>query len=157
MALTSSQLQTVKTAVIANPTAAAALTAGDTVSLLAWLNGASATLAWRALVPAQDSDEAATYTSFDSLVAGKRESWRIFLMFTRDFGKAKVRNWIVDVWGAATASSVAESVLQAGTELATNGQFALGGTSPTTGTVAALRRSFAGLCDQSDANWLVNN
>ena len=131
--------------------------AGDTYTLLAWCNAASASDAWKAANPAQSSDEAAVYTTYDSLTQGKRDSWSIFLMFPRDFTKAKIRNWVTDVWGASTSGSISEGILQAGTEKATNAQVALGGNAVSTGSVSALKRNFAGLCDQSDANWLVNN
>lgn len=155
--LTTNQFNTLKAAIIADATAGPLRTAGDSVALLAWCNAQkAATPAWRVSVRPQDSDEASTYTAFDSVVAGKRESWRIFLMFNRDFSKAKVRNWVVDVWGAATAASISESILQAGTENATNAQNALGGTTATTGTVTALRRTFDQLVTASEAARLVN-
>lgn len=157
MALTPAQLTTVRAAVIANSTAAAARTAGDTVSLLAWLNGSSATLAWRISVAPQESDEAANYTTYDSLTQGKRDEWVRFLAFSRDFGKNKNRGVVTDVWGAAIANSISEGILQAGTELATNAQNALGGTAKTTGTVTATQRTFSSACDVTDANWLINN
>jgi hypothetical protein len=155
--MTPQQLATLKAAIIADATAGPLRTAGDTFSLLAWCNGAkAATPAWRVSVPIQDSDEAATYTTYDSLVAGKRDSWAIFLKFNRNFSKNKVRNWITDVWGNATANSISEAILQAGTENATNAQAALGGTSRTTGTVTALDRSFTDLVSQPEINVLIN-
>lgn len=153
--LTNNQLATLKAAIQADPTANGYLVAGDTFSLLQWCNGASATLAWSVSVQAQTSDEAATYTAYDSLAAGKRDSWSIFLLFARNFSKNKIRNWITDVWGNATAGSIAESILQAGTEFATRAQNVFGGNTKTTGTVTALDRSFTGLVDQTDANKLV--
>lgn len=155
MPLSNPQRATLLAAVKADPTAAAIRVAGDTFSLLAWCNGASATLAWRIAVPPQDADEAATYTTYDSLVAGKRDSWSIFLKFNRDFSRGKVRAWIVDVWGSATAASVAEAVIQAGTEFATRAQAALGGTLKTTGTVSASDRAYAAQIAQSEVDWLV--
>lgn len=157
-ALTTGQLNTVCTAVKADATANAARLAGDTVALLQWLNGARTptALAWRAVVPPQESDEAANYTSYDTLAQGKRDSWAIFLMFSRNYGKNKVRNTVVDVWGAAIAGSVSEAILQTGTTSATNTQHAIGGTSKTTGTVTATDYNFDGAALQSDANWLVN-
>lgn len=154
--MTPAQLATLKAAIIADPTAGPIRTAGDTYSLGVWCNGASSTLAWRSNVGPQESDEAATYTLFDSLVAGKRDSWNIFLRYTRDFSKAKIRNWIVDVWGLAIASSVAESILQAGTAFATNAQAVLGGQSRTTGTVTALVRNFDGVVTVAELSLLVN-
>lgn len=156
MALTPAQLQTLKTAIIADPTAGPLRTAGDTFSLGVWCNGPSAVLAWQSSVAPQISDEAATYTLFDSLVAGKRDSWNIFLKFNRDYTRGKIRNWIVDVWGAAIAASVSESILQSGTAFATNAQNALGGTARNTGTVTAISRVYDGTVSQVELNQLVN-
>lgn len=155
MALTTTQIATLKAAVIADPTAGPMRTAGDTFSLLAWCNAPSATLAWKIAATPQTLDEAATYTTFDSLLAGKRDSWRIFLGFNRDFTRAKVRNWIVDVWGLAIAASISEAVLQAGSEFATNAQAVFGGTVKTTGTVSATDRTYSSLITQSEVNQLV--
>lgn len=158
MALTDPQLATLKAAIIADPTAGPMRAAGDTVSLLAWCNGAKtnpATLAWRVNVPIQDSDEAADYSTYDSIVAGKRDSWSIYLRSARSFAKTKVRKWITDVWGNATAGSNAESILTAGTENITNAQFALGGTVKATGTVSATDRNFTDSVSQSEVNKLI--
>lgn len=156
--LTAAQLATVCTAVKADSTANAARIAGDTFALRAWLDGAKVptTLVWRAGVTPQESDEAATYTSYDTLGTGKRDSWALFLRYNRDFGRNKVRNWIVDVWGTATAGTVSESVLQAGTRPGTNLQIALGGTSKTTGTVTALDAVYKLAAPSSAVDWLVN-
>lgn len=159
MSLTSTQLTTLKTAIQNNATANAYLLAGDTVSLLAWCNAAASPVqaAWRIAVPPNDLDDAADYTTFDGLTQGKRDEWSIFLRYApRDMSRNAKRKVVTDVWGNATAGSVAEAVLQASTENATNAQVALGGTTATTGTVTALRRSFSGLVDQTDANKLVN-
>lgn len=155
--LTNAQFQTLLAAVTGDATANGYKLAGDSYSLLAWCNGAAspAQPAWRLNVPAQDADEAATYTTYDSLIAGKRDSWGIFLRFNRDFSRNKVRNWVTDVWGNATAGSIAEAVLQAGTESATRAQAAIGGTSKTTGTVTALDRNYVGLVSQAEVNRLV--
>lgn len=155
--LKTAQLATLKAAIQADSTANAALVAGDTVTLLAWCNGAKtpAALAWRVAVPPDDSDEAPSYSAFDTIAAGKRDSWGFFLQRSRNFSKNKVRSWVTDVWGAATAASNAESILQAGTEPLTNAQSALGGSTKTTGTVAALDRTYASQVDQEDVNALV--
>jgi hypothetical protein len=158
MALTSEQIATLKAGVIANPTAAAMRTAGDVYSLHLWLNAPTdpAVLAWRNNVPPQDADQAPSYSTFDSIVAGKRDSWGFFLAFPRDFARAKVRNWVVDVWGSAGAASNAEAILLAGTEPATNAEAIFGGTQRTTGTVSALDRLLPGAIIESDVNQLIN-
>lgn len=158
MSLSPTQLADLKAAIIADPVAGPMRAAGDSFSLLAWCNAAAdpVQLAWSVAVPAQVSDEAATYTLFDTLVGGKRDSWALFLNFPRSFARNKIRNWVVDVWGAAIAASVAEGILQAGTENATNAQVKLGGTSKTTGTVTALDRNFTAKVTAAEATSLVN-
>lgn len=156
MALSTQQKATLLAAIKADSTAAPMRTAGDSYSLLAWCNGASTTLAWRTSVPPQDSDEAATYTTYDTLTQGKRDSWAMFMMFARNFTKAKVRSWITDVWGAATAASIAEAVLLAGTEFATNAQAAIGGVSRATGTVTAIARTYAEPVTQEEVAFLIS-
>lgn len=156
MPLTTAQLATLKTAIIADPVAGPMRASGDSFSLGVWCNGPSTTLAWQTAVQAQASDEAATYTLFDSIVAGKRDSWSLFLGFSRDFTKAKIRNWAVDVWGPAIASSVSEAILQAATVFATNAQAVFGGPLRTTGTVAAISRAYAEQITQTELNQLVN-
>lgn len=141
MSLTPAQLTTLRTAVLADPVAAPLMQAGDFPGLMAWLNGpAGAALAWRTSTPATDADEAPSYTSYDTFSQGKRDSWVRFLAAARDFRKRKIRAWIVDVWGAATAGSNSELILLAGTEPLTNAQAVFGGTTKATGTVSALHR-----------------
>jgi hypothetical protein len=157
-ALTTNQRNTLLTTIKADATAGPFRTAGDAFSLKAWCNAAKSPqlLAWSVAVPMQTSDEAATYTTYDTLVAGKRDSWSIFLRSTRNFSTNKIRAWITDVWGNATAGSVSESILQAGTESATNAQAAIGGSTKTTGTVTATDRTFTGQVDDSDINFFIN-
>jgi hypothetical protein len=158
--MTPTQIAQLRAAIAASPVAGPMLTAQDTYSLIAWCNAPSTTLAWRTTVPASDSDEAARYTTYDSLAQGKRDSWSIFLMFPRSFAKLKVRNWVVDIWGAAIVGSISEDILKAGTEFATNAQAALataaGDTTIGTGAVTALIRSFTERVAQEDVNKLVN-
>lgn len=131
---------------------------GDVGGVLGWLNGARTpvTLAWSKAAAQADVRQAPSYTTYDSLIAGKRDSWLLFLADPQDFSKARTRSWVTDVWGAATAASNAEAVLLAGTFNATNLQHAIGGPVRTTGTVSALDLTFAGLAAVGDAEWLVN-
>jgi hypothetical protein len=130
---------------------------GDVGQVTGWLNGARTptTLAWYTAAPQAAVRQAPTYTTYDSLTQGKRDSWVLFLADPQDMTKAKVRNWVADVWGSATASSNAEAVLLAGTFSATNAQNALGGTSRTTGTVTALDLTYPFMAPPSAADWLV--
>ena len=155
--LTNGQRATLCTACKGAAACNSARLADDSVTLLQWLNAtrAPATPAWRTSAPALAVEEAPTYTTYDSFTQGKRDSWELFLRSPRDFTRAKVRNWVVDVWGAATGGSNAEAVLQAATFSATNVQSALGGTTRSTGTVSALDLSFTGAASADDATWLV--
>lgn len=155
--LTNGQLATACTACKGAPSCNTPRIAGDTGQVMSWLNGARtpATAAWHTSAPALSIEEAPTYTTYDSFQQGKRDSWELFLRSPRDFTRAKVRNWVTDVWGAATSSSNAEAVLQAATFSATNLQHALGGTVRSTGTVSALDLAYPYAAPGSVADWLV--
>lgn len=159
MSLTNAQLATLKTAIQADSTANGYRLAGDSASLLAWCNAAAspAQLAWSVSVDPTTSALAPSYSTFDTMTAGKQVSWTVFIRFTQDFSKNKVRKWVTDVWGNATAGSNAEAILQSGTYNATNAQVALGGAVTTTGTVSALNLSFTGSVGQTDVNVLINS
>lgn len=113
-------------------------------------------LAWKTSVPAVVSDDAPSYSTFDSIAAGKRDSWGFFLAQTRDFTRKKVRDWVVDVWGAATAGSNAEKILQAATEDMRVVEVVLGGTDKTTGTVTAKDRTYVGSIDLTEVASIFN-
>lgn len=154
-ALTNGQITALRAAVLATPAALAFLTAKDVAGLQAWCNTATATRGWLVSASSSTSEEAPSYTAYDTLAQGKRDSWVVFLRADRDFSKAKIRNWVVDIWGPAIVSSNAETVLLAGSELATNAQVALGGTSRTTGTVTALDRAYTGQVDEMETKRLI--
>lgn len=153
--LTANQIVTLRAAIIADATAHPIQAAGNLSGLLAWCNGASGTLAWVSAVPVIDAEEAPSYTTYDSLAQGKRDSWLVFLRSSRDFSRNKVRSWIVDVWGNATAGSNAEAVLQAGTVRATNAELKFGGPTRTTGTVSAIARSWVGVVSETECKRLI--
>lgn len=146
--LDSTQKATIKT-YIAGQGDLAPLASGpttDRVALVAALNANANpnVTAWRSKVTPAEMDEAADYTVFDAIAAGKRDSWGFMIAFARDFTRNKVRKWVTDVWGNATAGSAAESILQAGTEKASRAENVFGGTSITVGTVTALKRNWEG-------------
>ena len=153
MSLTTAQSATLRSAILAETDAAfvVARTQGATGTMADFYNVLTTTLAWRTSMPPSDSDDAPDYSAFDSLVAGKRDSWALFLNYQRDFTRNKIRKWITDVWGNATASSNAEAVLQAGTRKATRVELLLGGSATaTTGTVTALKLAWEGAISGDD-------
>lgn len=155
--LTPAQLNNLRTAIIADPTAVVFMQTQNVAGLVNWCNTSvsPAQLGWLKVVPSSSVDEAPNYSAYDSLAAGKRDSWVRFLAAGRDFTRNKVRNWVTDVWGNATAGSNAEAVLLVGTEAVTNAQAKLGGTVKTTGTVSALDRVFNDKVTELEGRQLV--
>ena len=151
---TDAQRATLKAHILNTPALAAKAVgaSADFTGLAIDLNEASAQRAWLTAASVDAVDDAPSYTDFDALTAGKRDSWALFLRTSRNFTRGKVRSWVTDVWGAATAASNSEKILLAGTELATVAQVVIGGTTRTTGTVSALDRNWIGTVSIQDLN-----
>lgn len=136
-----------KSAILADPTLAAMATATDYDGITNALNldASPVVKAWLTAAPARAIDEACNWTQFDTIQAGKRDSWTgRFFAFDRDFTRNKVRAWVTDVWGNATVGSNAEAILLAGTENASRAEGIIGGTVRTTNDVSALERDWTG-------------
>jgi hypothetical protein len=154
--LTTPQRSTLLAAIKAHAVAGPLRAAGNVTGLLAWCNAAASPeqTAWKTAAPVLAIEEAPSYTAYDSLAQGKRDSWLVFIRNERNFTRAKVRAWVVDIWGNATNGSNSEAVLRAATEPATNAQLALGSTARSTGTVTALDRAYSEDIDFADGEWL---
>lgn len=128
-------------------------------AIKAWLDAEAVPTvkAWITAQPITDTDDAPDYSTFDSLVAGKRDSWGFFLRQPRDFSRNKVRKWVTDIWGAATANSNAEAILLAATRKATNCELIFGGNDATTGTVTAKKLTFEGGASIEDIGRALND
>lgn len=147
------QLQILKAAIDVETDAefVALRNSGATGAMAAWYNVDSSTDAWMTNAIGRVIDEGANYSTFDTILAGKRDAWAIFLQYApRDFSKNKNRKVVTDVWGNATASSVAESILQACVEKASRGELVFGSTNATTGTVTAVKRNWIGDITNTD-------
>lgn len=148
--LTTAQIATLKTAIAAenDSTFVALRNGGATYDMAQWYNGqySPATLAWVSACTAKSLDEGSDYSAYDSVAAGKRDAWALFLQFApRNLAKTKNRKVVTDVWGNATGGSVAESVLQACTRNITRAENLFGGsTTATTGTVTARKLTWEG-------------
>lgn len=149
--LTPSQVISFRAAAFLVPAAAALIAAGNVQGLLAWANTETGGKRWLPAADVLTIEEAPAYTGYDSITQGKRDSWRLFLAHPRDFGRSKVRAWVVDIWGSATAASNTEAILSAATAPSTNVQVALGGTAKATGTVSAVDTAFEGQLEVLDA------
>lgn len=156
MALTPAQLQTLKTAILAetDPAFVTARTNGQTPLMTAFYNSPTspAVKAWASMVEPLTSDEATPWTAFDALTAGRRDSWVQFFAFPRDYSKGAVRKWVTDIWGAASAGSNAATILtDAGQRTITRGEAVLGGTAPaSTNTVTAIKLVWEGQITDED-------
>jgi len=114
------------------------------------------TKAWATSVSADVLDDAPDYSTFDTIAAGKRDSWGFLLARSRDFTRSKTRKWITDIWGNATAGSNAEAILQAALVNATGAEVAIGGTVVSTGTVSGLKRDYIGGISVGEVNALMS-
>lgn len=144
--ITPTQRLAIKAAILADPVLASKISGptADYWAIECALNEYTTTDAWKVSVPVDASDEAADYSTFDSIAAGKRDSWSFFLRIPRNYARTKVRKWITDVWGSATAGSNAENILKVGIEKARRVEVIIGGATKTTGTLTALDRDFVG-------------
>ncbi len=157
--LTPAQLATLRAAILAetNPTAVAARDARADNALADWYNGPSNVDAWSESADARALDEGADYSAFDSVVAGKRAAWDLFLRYApRDMSRTKNRKVVTDVWGNATAASVAESILQASRVKASRFEVVFAGATTNTGTVSAIKRDVLGPVSVDDISRALN-
>lgn len=155
MPLTTTQLQSLKTAILAetDPEFVSYRTNGQNTLMRDWLNAAKvpAVKAWNSEVAPATSDEVTPWTAFDGLTAGKRESWVQFFAFSRDFSKNAIRKWVTDIWGNATAASNAEAILTGGLRDITRAEAALGGSATAaTGVVTAIKLTWEGAITDTD-------
>lgn len=99
-ALTTQQMQTLKSAALADPTAAAYLVAGNDSDLQAWFNAANTKIVWRSTISPDLMREALVCgaTQLDGLTVGKRDS--LFYLAAGDLNNsANLRASIDDLSG----------------------------------------------------------
>ena len=159
--MTPAELTALKAHILANtdPAVQAALAIRNDTELQRLYNlPASPTVAaWLKAATARQIFEATNITQFDSVSAGKRETWRMLMDFAPiDFGRNQMRNALMDVWSAQNASQ-RNSILTALTEPATVAQVALGGTNRTSEGVTALDRNFWGQVSIADIGAALNS
>jgi len=160
--LTPAQLITLKAAILAE-TAGAFVTfrqQGATGAMAEWINGTLQpnVLAWKTAASANELDEGADYSAFDSVAAGKRDAWAMFLQYApRDMSKGRNRKVVTDIWGNATAASIGESVLLAAARKITRGEGYLGGsTTAATNAVTARNLTWEGQISNDDVIQAIN-
>lgn len=120
---------------------------GQTDQMAEWYNQNSTTDAWLDDASRSAIFEAIDLTKFDALTAGKRDAWRLLMDNAPiDFGRNKMRQALVDVWGAVDSVPV----LTALREKASRAEALFGGTVKTSNTVTGLDRAFNGLLSGVD-------
>lgn len=131
-----------------DPIVVAALAIRDDDAIRDWYNAATSTDAWVNAVDRQSLFEMTPITNFDGLSAGKRDAWRLMLeqasVTPLDFGRAKLRFAVRDIWATAQA----DAILTACTRKATRCEMVFGGTVEASGTVLAT--------DLIVSEWLVS-
>lgn len=162
MSLTNTQLQTLKSYILADPTLGP-LTSGpgtDYGAIAAAMSELASPVvkAWPTNHDPQKTDAVTPWTAFDSITpAGKRESWiHAFLRYPRDYSNNAIRKWVTDVWGNATAASAAETILNGVLQDCTRVEAVIGGPTRTTGTVSAMKRQYEGGLSIADVAAMFN-
>lgn len=147
--MTLEQKTTLKAAILADPTASAHWTAGDFHSLTAFVNALTTQDAWRQSVAATDMVAALKFATYDGIVAGKRDAFRLMLEYGVDATKVSVRNGLADIFatggGYADSAQLGKMLSESCVEKANWGEVALGYTTPAAvGGVTAIKRNYVG-------------
>ncbi len=156
MALSSINKAALKAAILAetDPELVGYRTNGQAQKIADWYNTVKAdgAFAWDSSVLPINIDEITPWVDFDSLTAGKRDSWRQFLVFSHDFRQNRVRKWVTDVWGNATNPSNAYTLLTgAGMRKVTRAEAVIGGTATTsTNAATAIKLAWEGFLSEAD-------
>lgn len=166
MTTATSILNTLRTAVLANPAAKVFLQAGDVQGLKSHLNGPSNQQAWKVKVLAADVFSSLTISTYDNLTAGKRDAFSLLLRMAEagllDVTKTPIRNGLADIFavtgGYSDATQLAKMLNGACIEFATHAEVLYGFTTPAAvGGVTAIRRAQILNLDDVDISLLIFN
>ena len=149
--LTTQQQTTLVNALLAstNTTLAPLVLARDNVLIADYLNQLSTTDAWGESVGNDILFDAMDFTKFDTLTAGKRDAWALFLQYAPfDFGRNRFRKAVADIWGNTDSVPILELCRRK----ATNGELIFGGTTKITNTVSGLDLNFEGNISVDDVS-----
>lgn len=159
MALTTQQLTTLRTAALADPTAAAIITAGNTFEMQNWLNGKAvpAVKAWKTRYSGDDLYNAHKPVEYIARSAAERSAFDLMIARTVDPSRAAIRKGIEDIFSGVSNSTSRSAILNDMQENATRAENAIGGAIQTTTTdsIAGLNRDFVGLVSTDEARTVV--
>ena len=139
MNLTSAQQNTLRAAVLAEPTLTQAVANFDDAQVVAWFNtNQPAFIVWRSNVATREMLEVVTWTDVDGLTNGRARifDWMLKLPVI-DVGIAKVRTGLADCFGVASASYI--SILAVLKRSATRAESLLANGTGTDASPARLR------------------
>lgn len=153
MDLTPSQRATLRTAILAEPALAAALSSGNDAAVADWLNEPTTVVVWRSSVTPAELMQQFVWSEVDALTPGKARIWDwMRAMPSIDAGIARFRNGLSDCFGPSSstftalgpvlrrAATRAESLLATGTGTdASPGRLRADGACSTSDVAAILR------------------
>lgn len=159
MALTTTQLQTLRTAALANPTAAAIITAGNTFEMQTWLNGKQTPTvkAWKTRYSGDDLYNAHKPVEYIARSAAERSAFDLMIARIVDPSRNIIRKGIEDIFSGAQNSTSRASILNDMQENATRAEVIIGGTTQATAVdaISGLNRGFVGLVSVDEARSVV--
>jgi len=139
-----------------DPAVQAALAIRNDDAIRDHYNALTSSDAWDETVSRRDLFEAMNITQFDALSAGKRDAWRLLMEQTgqeqQDFGRAKLRAAVRDVWSAAQA----DAILSACIRKATRAEMVFGGATEASGSVSALDLDVEIVLTSADVSGALN-
>lgn len=152
-ALDSTQATTLRTAALAEPSIAQAITNGDDSSVANWFNTATTFIVWKNSISCKElSDGAIVWTAVDALTNGKSRIWEWLCKYeTINPSKANVRQGLQDAFGAGSATVIAATPLLK--RAATNAEKALATGTGTTGAPGLL--TFEGRISVNDVSAIL--
>ncbi len=142
-ALDTTQATTLRTAALAEPSIAQAITNGDDSSVANWFNASSTFIVWKTVLQEVDvlQSDGFNFSLVDGLTAGKRDEWSNFIFREGKCNpsKANIRAGFLDIWsGTAGKTAVYNAIIDLSKRAATNAEKALATGTGTTATPGVL-------------------
>lgn len=157
--MTPAQLQTLRVAVLADPAGAAAIAAGDTFAMQAFLNAkASPTVkAWRTTYSGDALYEAHKPVEYIARSAAERAAFDLMVARTVAPTKAAIRKGVEDIFSGGANSTSRAAILNDMLESATRAEVFIGGPTNVTATdaISGLKRDWTGLVSVDEARAIV--
>ena len=159
MALTTQQLATLRTAALADPTAAAIITAGNTFAMQDWLNAKAVPVvkAWRVAYSGDEMYAAHKPVEYIARSAAERSAFDLMVARTVAPTKIAIRKGVEDIFSGGTNSTSRSAILTDMQENATRAEVAIGGAIQATAVdaISGLSRDWTGIVSTDEARAVV--